>query len=168
MLTHIDQARSSSHVHVDGRETPPHEDPFDAQYGTVPGSGPGSPTVQAPVPDNPLVHGHLRGTAAELRQRNGATPVEAATHPSSTNLRGTLNKQSTETHLLTPVKSDDEGAAEESNPDNAAFFVELAAQPTDQRLLARETYVFGTHARDMYASHIQFKDLQTTMATGMG
>ena len=155
-------------MQVDGCETPPHEDPVDEQYGTVPGSGPGNPTARAPVPVNPLVHGHLRGTAAELRQRNGAAPVDIAAHPSSTNLRSTLNKQDPETHLLAPVKSDVESAAEESDPDDVAFFDELAAQPKDQRLLALEPYVFGKHARDNYAHHMQVKDLQEQIDTVMG
>ena len=126
-------------MQVDGRETPSHEDPIDAQYGTMPSSGPGSPTAQAPVPDNPLVHGRHRGTAAGLRQRNGAAPVDTAAHSASTTLRGTLNQQDPETHLLTPAKSDVGSAAEEPDPDDVAVVDELATQPTDKRLLALET-----------------------------
>ena len=122
-LQHTQAARSSSHdnrTDIGKIYYPPFEDPMDSEYGLEPGRGEPSPDPNASGAQNASSsveprRGHLRGTAADLLERNRRRG-EGRPSSSPPSLRGTARDNHThQTLQLTPTApaaGDDDGASD--------------------------------------------------------
>ena len=168
-IPHVEDARESDPQLNRSRDTPPFNVPTDAQYGIEPNAtGPEVPTPAAsPTRGPPIL-----GTAEELHLRNSlrAMADERAARlaamgpqtPSTPHLRGS-RARSPPTPTAPPLPISPQLMPEGEHMDADMLFA-LSQQPTDQRLLALEQYVFEQHARDLFSLNLRTRAVENKMS----
>ena len=122
----------------------PFTNPASSQFGIEPNASVdlGGPIGQSPSPQplrDQALRGIARGTAEDLHLRNPRRDL--------------------------PPSPD---GASQRVTDDSDILVELARQPTDQRLLALEQYVFQQHAQELYGLNLRTRTLENKMTAVLG
>ena len=122
------------------------EDPFtnpaSMQFGIVPDASSSEPAVVADEPGT----GPMRSQA----------------------LRGLTKGTAEELHLRNASRGRPPSLPSPSSNGDEDILIELSKQPTDQRLLALEQYVFEQHARDIFSLNLKTRTLENKMTIVLG